>query len=51
MNGSPTAVPSCCGAESASQPAAAPAWSGTDAGGPARIGVLLCACGADMRKL
>ena len=50
MNGSPTAVPSCCGAEAASQPAVAPARAGADAGGPAKIGVLLCACGAEMRE-
>lgn len=50
MNGSSTGVAPGCGPGAAGQPAFEPARSGGVEGRSARIGVLLCACGPEMRE-
>ena len=50
VTGVPIAVPSCCGADPAPGHGFQQGRSDTDTGRPARIGVLLCACGVEMRS-
>jgi len=50
VNGSSTGVSPCCGPDPAGQPAFEPARSGVEASRSARVGVLLCACGPEMRE-
>lgn len=50
MNGSSTGVSPCCGPDPAGQPAFEPFRSGGEEGRPARVGVLICACGPEMRE-